>query len=71
MTKKTTALNEQELENVTGGASRGDIQSGQNQAQFTGGVRVAAGDVNGDSTAAVITFSDLIVSSYQSSGSAG
>lgn len=70
--KNFESLREAELESMTGGATRGDlIGGGQEEAQFTGGVRVATGDVNGDGRAAKITFSDLLISSYQTSGSSG
>ena len=79
MTKKnneTKMLREEDLDQVTGGASlsRGDMtETAAYDPQFRGGVHVAAGDVNGDGSGEYlnITFSDVIVSSYQSSGSSG
>ncbi len=65
-------LNNDDLEQVTGGAalSRSDMtETAAYDPQFNGGVRVAAGDVDGN--AARITFTDLIVSSYQTGGSHG
>ena len=44
--KKTEELNEAELDHVSGGAF---------QPNFTGGVRVATGDINGEGTPDIIT----------------